>query len=87
MGQVKAPKMSCESHPLPPYFETESDDEAGEGSPQHEDACGDLTMTWRCELPCSSSPAIPEMVERLDVAIGGGDCGIEDAAVEDDEFT
>ena len=49
MGQVKAPKMSCESHPLPPYFETESDDEAGEGSPQHEDACGDLTMTWRCD--------------------------------------
>ena len=59
MGQVKAPKMSCESHPLPPSFEIESDDEAGEGSPQHEDACDDQTIAWRSKLPHGSSPAIP----------------------------
>lgn len=28
--------MSCESHPLPPYFEYESDDEASRGSPRDE---------------------------------------------------
>jgi hypothetical protein len=46
---VKAPKMSCESHPLPPDFSYESDDEASGGSPRDEvrTLCIDVvTVQW-----------------------------------------
>jgi hypothetical protein len=51
-----------------------------------QDACGDLTMTWRCKLRRGSSTSISEMVERLNVAIEREGFVIDDAVVEDDDL-
>ncbi len=52
-----------------------------------QDACGDLTMTWRCKLPRGSSTSILEMVERLNVVIEREGFVMEDTVVEDEDFT
>lgn len=44
-------------------------------------------MGWRCKLRRVSSTSIPEMVERLNVAIEREGFVIEDAVVENDDLT
>lgn len=52
-----------------------------------QDVWDDMKMAWRCKLRRVSSTSIPEMVERLNVAIEREGFVIEDAVVENDDLT